>query len=253
MMNNYKEHHLDFSLVLDNAFNNFKQIFGVAGVAMLIFSIVYLVLFFGILAVFFGFSGFTETITHLSMLNSSPIHMIGNAIFSVALSGIFATISAGFYQMAYSAHFGKSYEVGTMFYFFKTKYFKELFLSGVLIALATSPISILVNYFGIPFVGIFFIYAVYFFTLLTIPLIIFSEMKALEAIVKSVRLVANNLLIILGLLIVTIILSMLGFIALCVGFFFTIPLIYSTVFSIYNCILPIKEQDVIDQIGISEE
>ncbi len=260
MINNYKEpqkngkeHELDFSSVLENAFNNFKQIFGIAGVAMLIFSIVYMVLLMGIAAAFFGFSGFTETITQLSLVNSSPLHMIVNIGFSVVISGIFANISAGFYKMAYSAQFGKSYEIGTMFDYFKTKYFKELFLSGALIALATSPFGILANYFNIPFISMFFIYAFYFFTVLTIPLIIFSDMKALDAIIKSFQLVANNFLMMLGLIIVSFILSMLGFIALCIGIFFTLPFIYSTVFSIYNCIYPIKEQDVIDQIGISEE
>lgn len=260
-MNNYKEPQkninysteLDFGIVLEKAFNNYKKIVGIAGVSILLLVIIYFVLLFGLMAIAFGFSGFSETMTNFKITDYSITIIIGYLLFMGVFSGLSANFTAGIYQMAYAANSNKQYEIGTLFYYFKTKYFKELFLSGVIIAGITGCLTLLFQFLNMELVGALITYVITFFTALTIPIIIFSNLNAIEAISLSFKLIANNFLIILGLIIVAFILSMLGVIGFCIGIFFTLPLLYSTIFCIYNEISPIRETDVIDEIGTTEE
>lgn len=260
-MNNYKEpqknnnysNELDFGIILEKAFNNYKKIVGIAGVSILLLVIIYFALVFGLIATAFGFVGFNEAVTNFKITDYSVTIILGYLLFMAVFSGISANFTAGFYQMAYAANSNKQYEIGTLFYYFKTKYFKELFLSGVIIAVITGCLTLLFQYLEMELIGAIVTYTITFFTMLTIPIIIFSNSKAIDAISLSLKLIANNFLIILGLVIVAFILSMLGLIGLCIGIFFTLPLMYSTIFCIYNEILPIRETNVIDEIGTTEE
>ncbi|HLP64645.1 hypothetical protein [Flavobacterium sp.] len=260
-MNNYKEpqknnnysNELDFGIILEKSFNNYKKIVGIAGVSILILVIIYFALVFGLIAAAFGFVGFNEAMTTFKITDYSITIIIGYLLFMAIFSGISANFTAGIYQMAYAANSNKQYEVGTLFYYFKTKYFKELFLSGVIIAVITGCLTLLFQYLNTELIGVIVTYTITFFTMLTIPIIIFSNLKAIDAITLSLKLIANNFLIILGLVIVAFILSMLGLVGLCIGIFFTLPLIYSTIFCIYNEILPIRETNIIDEIGTTEE
>lgn len=261
MMNNYKEpqrnssstNELDFGIVLEKAFNNYKRIAGIAGVSILLLMILYFILALVVVGAVFGFSGFGEALTNINLMNFSGVFVVGYTLFTALVAGIVANFNAGFYKMAYAAEADKPFEVGTLFDYFKTKYFKELFLSGVLLTLIATPITLLFEYINIQFIGIIVTYAMYFFTVLTVPLIIFSNLKAVNAIGESVKIVLKYPIVILGLLVIAIIGAVLGFIGLCIGVFFTMPFLYSTIFCIYNEILPIRENNSIDEIGQMQE
>ena len=260
-MNNYKEPQknnnfsteLDFGTVLEKAFNIYKKIVGIAGVSMIILGIIYCAIILGLIAIFVGFNAFNEAMTNFKITEYSITIILGYLLFMAVFSGVSANFTAGIYQMAYAANSNKQYEIGTLFHYFKTIYFKELFLSGVIIASVSGCFGLLFQFLNMEFVGMIITYTIAFLTTLTIPIIIFSNLKAIDAISLSFKLVTKNFLIILGLLIVAIILTALGFIGLCIGIFFTLPLMYSTIFCIYNEILPIRETNIIDEIGTTEE
>jgi hypothetical protein len=92
----------------------------------------------------------------------------------------------------------------------------------------------LLESFGIRFLGIIITYVIAIFTFLVIPLIIFGNLKAIEAIKGSCTIVAKQFFVILGLIIVSYIMALLGLIGFCIGIFFTLPFIYSMYYSIYK-------------------
>lgn len=264
-MNNYKQsrkvtdiaHELEFGSVLDKAFNNYKKIVGTAGIALLLMTIVYLALLFGIMGIAFGFSDFTGNMTNFNLTQHSSVFTIGYVVVVAVVSGIMANLYAGFYKMAHLAEVEKPYEIGTVFESFKTIHFKELFLSGAFISIVTTSITLSLQYLSMDpitsIIGVGINYVIIFLTVLTTPLILFSKLKAVEAIQMSLQLVLKNFFAVLGLLIIAVILSLLGFIGFCIGIFFTLPFLFSMVYCIYSEILPIEETNVIDLIGTKEE
>lgn len=256
-MNNYEKiekiaqegFELEFGTVLDNAIKNYKQIFGVAGISMLILMMALFTLLFGTIGVIYGFSGFSENMANFNPLMLGGAFVVLYLVSIIVFSGVMAVINAGFYKMCHLAHNNQSFSVGTMFDYFKSKHFKELFLSGVLVSALTGTVSLLFEYLDLKVLGMLLTYLISYLVFLTITLIIFSDLKAMEAISMSIKLSLKNPLVLIGLLIVGGILAMLGIIALCIGIFFTLPFIYSMVYSIYNEIVPVEEVNVLDEIG----
>lgn len=260
MMNNYEKlekiaqdgYELEFGTVFDNAITNYKQIFGVAGVAMLILSLALGAMLFGIIGVVFGFSAFSSTMTDFNPAMLSGTFIVIYFIAVVIFSGIMANINAGFYKMCFLSDTNQNFSVGTMFDYFKSKHFKELFISGVLISGLTTAVSLLFEYLNLQYIGILLTYIISYLTFLTVALIAFSDLKVMEAISISIKLSLKKPLLLIGLLLVAGILAMLGLIALCIGIFFTLPFIYSMVYCIYSEIVPVEEVNVLDEIGTNQ-
>ena len=261
MTNNYSKvekisnegYSIEFGTILEKAFNNYKLIAGTGGLAMLLFTVIFIVLFGSLFAVIYGFRDFTSTMTGLDPKFMTGPSLLFFTIFTVVISGIISPINAGLIRMAYLADQKQHFDVGTMFHYYKGTYFKELFLSGILIGFFSGGINSLFAYFGISFIGALWTYVVAFLTFLTIPLIIFSDLKAVEAITMSMKLILKQPILLLGLLIVAIIFAVLGIFGLCIGIFFTLPFLFSMYYSIYNTILPIDEVHELNEIGQNPE
>jgi uncharacterized membrane protein len=163
-----------------------------------------------------------------------------------------SAINAGFYKMAHLAETNADFGIGNLFDYYKTKHFKELFVSAILIALITTGLSLLFEYLGYKFIGGLLTYFISFLTFLVVPIIIFSDAKAIDAITLSAKLTLKQPFILLGLLIVSIVFAFLGLIGFCIGMFFTIPFMFSTIYTIYIQIMPIEEKSSIDEIGVAE-
>ena len=162
-------------------------------------------------------------------------------------------IGAGFINMAFLADQNKEFGLGTIFGYYKGSYFKELFTAAAIIAFFGTGLNYLFDYIGIKFIGIVITCCVSFITFLTVPLIIFSNLKALEAITMSAKLVIKKPFVLLGLLIVSFIFVCLGIIGLCIGIFFTAPFIYVMYYTIYEAIIPLNEETELDEIGLNQE
>ncbi len=243
---------LDFGGILEKAFSNYKKIALVAGIGMIISSIILLVIFAGIFGSIFGFADLTQTMTGFSTTltwSSELIIIIAGAMFA----GIFSPINAGFIQMARNANANENYGLDTLFSFFSASSFKDLFLSSVLLSLFGGLISFGLEYIGITFLGTVITVILSFLTILTIPLIIFNNLDALTAITTSIKLVFKNTFVLFGLLVISIIFCLLGVFGLCIGLFFTFPFWYSMNYIIYSEIVPLTDINVLDEIGSVQE
>jgi len=261
MSNNYSKvekicnegYSLEFGPVLEKAFNTFKLIAVVGGIGMILISILMLFIYAGIFGAVYGFSDVLTTLSSLTPEAMSGTSLLYLLLFSTIMAGIMSPINAGFINLAALADQNKEFGLGTIFGYYKTKYFKELFTAAVLIAFFGTGLNYLFDHFGFKILGMVSTICVSFFTFLTIPLIIFSDLKALDAISASAKLVLKQPLILLGLLIVSIIIVFLGIIALCIGIFFTIPFLYAMYYTIYSEIISPTAENQVDEIGQSQE
>jgi uncharacterized membrane protein len=87
---------------------------------------------------------------------------------------------------------------------------------------------------------------------LSIPLIVFGNLKAIESLKSSIAIVSKQPLVLLGLLIVAGIASMVGFIGCFIGVFFTIPFMYSMNYAIYSTIIGFDSKSELEEMEPSE-
>lgn len=245
---------LDFSNVFNHAFENYKKIALYAGLILLVFSII---------AIFFG-GGIFAAVYGVQYLNEDFIKGLQNeqtttyllAIYSLAIAfvaAIFSPFTAGFLKMALCADKDEEFNVSTIFSYYTSRYFPQLFVAMLLISLTSGLISVAFNMAGIMFIDTIIALAITVFTSLTIPLIIFGDLSAIDAIKSSIVLVSKQPLTIILLLFVGGVGSAIGLIGCCIGIAFTIPITYSIKYALYNAILNIEQEDTIDSIGSDSE
>lgn len=248
-----KGYELDFSNVFNETLENFKKIAIVGGMAFLIFSIILGIIFGGGFVFFAGANSMAENLANFNIQNFSIVSLLIYFVALVFIACIVAPFYSGILKMAYLADHNQEFNIGTAFDYYKGSYFKELITSSAIISLFSVGITILLEKMGIPIVGGFLTYAISFGMVFVNPLIIFGNLKAIEAINASLVLVLKQAPLLLGLLIVALIICCLGFIGLCIGVFFTMPFIFSMEYVIYKNIFDFKEVSEIDEIGSYQE
>jgi uncharacterized membrane protein len=154
--------------------------------------------------------------------------------------------------MADCAEKGEEFHISTIFEYYKSPYFSEIIIATFLITLITSGLSLTLDFAGIEFVGTLLALTLSFLTFLTVPLIVFGNLKAIDAIKSSIIIVLKQPLVLLGLLIVGGIASLVGFIGCGIGVLFTIPFLYSMSYVIYSAIIGIDSKSELEKIEPSE-
>jgi hypothetical protein len=230
---------LDFGIVFNHAFENYKKIAIYAGLIIFVFFVLLIIFMSVVLVAFFDSAMLLEK---MKPENLQPENLSLNFILimsgvSVLLSSLFSPITAGLIKMAYCAERDEEFHVSTMFEYYKISYFKELFSATLLISTFSTLLSSLIDYAQIPLVGFIISVTIILFTMLTIPFIIFGKLNAIEAIRSSVMIVAKQPLILLGLLVVAFISTLVGLIGCCIGIVFTLPFMYSLYYAIYSEII----------------
>jgi membrane-anchored glycerophosphoryl diester phosphodiesterase (GDPDase) len=185
----------------------------------------------------------------LKLENLSGLYVVLYLVIAVFFSAVFSPLSAGFIKIADDAEKGEKFQVSAFFKYYKSPYFKELFLSTILISFITSGFSIALELAGLQIIGLVISMAISFFTVLTMPLIIFGDLKAMDAIQSSLQIVTKQPLVLILLLFVGFIASLVGFIGCCIGIFFTLPFMYAMHYAIYCAIIGIDTSDELEQIG----
>ena len=246
-------YYIDFGTIIEKAFENYKKIALTGGLAFLLIVLAAFALFGSIAAVAFGAADMMGTLTEFNPMNFSVVGILIYFLIMVVFAGLTAPLGAGFFKMAHLAQSNKPFSVGTIFDYYKTSYFKELFIAASVLAIVNFAFATGFELLTYPIIGTFLTYIVAFFTMLAVPLIIYGEQKAFDAISMSIKLVAKQWLILVGLAIVSFIFMMLGIIGLCIGIFFTLPFWYSFLYTTYNTILPIEVESEIEEIGRVEE
>lgn len=245
---------LDFSDVFNHAFENYKKIALYAGLALFIFLVLMGIIVAGIAVSVMGMAVLNEKfIENLKLENLSGVYIILYLIVAVFFSALLSPFNAGLLKMAYSAEKDEEFHVSTFFEYFKAPYFKELFTATILISLVSSGLSILLELANIQILGLLTSMAVSFLTVLTLPLIIFGELKAIDAIQSSFTIVMKQPVTLILLVVVAYIGSFVGLIGCCIGMFFTVPFIYSTQYTIYCAIVGIDSKTELEEIGSDME
>lgn len=244
---------LDFGIIFEKTFENYKKIALLAGVTILLLVLLFLAFFGTIIGSLVGINSITESLIDFSIFNFGIEYVLLYVGIMVLLSALLSPIGAGFLKMAHLAENNQEFTIGTVFDYFKTAYFKELFFSTLLISVVNLGISTLLEYFGIPILGSIISYIIAFFTIFMVPLIIFCDLNAIEAIQSSIKLTLKQPLIIIGLAIIGFFVIMLGLIGFCIGIFFTLPFWYSLTYCIFNQAVPIDKTSEIEAIGTLEE
>lgn len=227
---------LNFETVFNLAFENYKKIALYGGLIIFVFFILFSIVAVGVLMAIFGAAVVLE---FLKPENLKPEDLSFNFLIilsavSVIVTSLLSPLTAGFIKMAYCADRDEEFHVSTMFEYYKAPYFKELFIATFFISILSSVLSSVINYAQIPFINAIVSVTVTLFTLFMIPLIIFGNLKAIEAIQTSFVIVSKQPLVLLGLFIIGVIATMVGFIGCCIGIVFTIPFMYSLYFALYS-------------------
>lgn len=230
-----------------------KKIALLSGLAFLLIIIALSGAFVAIVAATLGFAEFSGKMTQFNPLDFSVVGILIYILILVLFSGLVSPIGAGFLKIAYLAHANKEFSIGTVFDYYKTAHFKELFISASLLTIVNLGFTLVLEFLEVPILGTVISYVIAYFTLLTVPLIVFANQSAMDAISNSSKLVMKQPIIILGLVIVAFISVLLGLFGLCIGIFFTFPFWYSTIFTIYNSIIPTEETTEIEEIGSYQE
>jgi hypothetical protein len=246
-------YYLDFGTVIEKSFENYKKIALIGGLAFLLIMLAAFALFGSIAMVAFGAADIMGTMTEFNPMDFSVVGILIYFLVMIAFAGLTAPIGAGFFKMAHLAQTNKPFSVGVIFDYYKTVHFKELFVAASILAIINFAFVTGFQLLGYPLVGNILSYIVAFFTMLVVPLIIFADQTAMDAISNSIKLVLKQWLILLGLAIVSIIFVCLGLIGLCFGILFTFPFWYSFLYTTYNTILPIEVASEIEEIGRLEE
>lgn len=241
---------LDFGTVFNQAFEIYKKIALNAGLALLVISIL-----IGIVAVssFFIFLGISFSMTSLQGFKVENFSVLGLLVYILAItffSAVMSPLSAGLIQMAQDAAKQKEVSFGTVFHYYQTSSFKDIFVATLLIGVLSNLFTTGLQFAGYQWLGFVISMLIALLTFLTLPLIIFGNLSAIDAIQGSIILVSKQPLIIAGLLIVSAIFLMLGLIAFCIGIFFTMPIIYAMHYTIYASILTDSGEN---QEAISED
>lgn len=225
---------LDFSTVINQTFENYKKIALNSGLALILLTI--LACFcFGILAVgAFGLAISPETMEDFKIENLSPIWFVGYMFFVMVLCILASPINAGLIKMARSAQHGEAFSVLTIFDYYRGTYFKEIVMATVIITFFSTTLSMGLQWVGFPILGMVVSFSVSILTFLTLPLIVFGNLNAMEAIEGSIVAVSKQFLLVFALLIVGFIFVLFGLLGFCIGIFFTMPFLYSMYYIIYR-------------------
>lgn len=237
---------LDFADVFNKAFENYKKIAFYAGLILFVFMVVLVVVIATMGIAYLGvpalsqesMEGFAKNMENLT--GTAQLEFLG---LSILFNCLLSPLQAGLIKMAYCAERDEEFHVSTVFSYYTTKYFWQIFVATFLILATSQGIATALDYSGIILVGSIISLALSFFTILTIPLIIFSDLNAIDAIKCSFLIVGKQPLILLGLMVVAIIGSMVGFIGCCIGVLFTAPFVYSMYYAIYSEVVGFENKE----------
>lgn len=240
---------LDFSTIFSNALENYKKIALTAGVVLLLVGLFAIILFGAVIGISIMLSNFNiESLENIKpedfeMINLPLQYIFIYLIGVILFSGLFSPINAGLIKIASNAYNNQEVSIGTAFEYYKKPIFKDIFVATVLISFFSLTLNSLFEFIDLKFVGGLISIVISFFTFLTIPFIIFGKLNAIEAIQASFLVVSKQILVLIALMICGFLFAMMGVIACCIGIIFTMPILYSLYFCIYNEAVGIEEEN----------
>lgn len=242
---------LEFGKVIENSFANYKKIAVYAGCMFIVFVILLGILSSLGLVSSIGLENFKPFMDQFQakMVSKSLDTIMTIQLSSVLISVLTTPFIAGFYKMCHFADKDEEFKVVDMFSYYKAPYLLNITFFTLIIGLLTVALTFVTESIGMGFIASFSSSMVSILSLLAIPLIVFGNLNATEAIKYSFKLVSRKFFLFLGILIVSLIIAGLGIFGFCIGIFFTIPFFYSVHYVLYKTIVGIDETSEIDEIS----
>ena len=246
---------LDFGNVFNDAFEIYKKSFAPMALAIAIVFAVFLVLYLAFFPLLFGL-GFMEYFAlaaedpgYVAAISQSPRYLLVMALFGLLMSAVIAPLTAGLINMCRNVKHNIPISTGQLFHYYKSKYLGNLLVASLIISLVSSVFSVTFQSIGMPVLVYIPTLLITTFTIVMIPLIIYKENNATDAIKNSFNAVGTNFMVVLGLVIVGFVCACVGAIACGIGIIFTFPFYFAIQYSIFAHLLGDETYHEIDEIG----
>ena len=236
-------YNLDFGTVFNHAFETYKKIAINGGVAFLLYLLL-LIIAGGVLVIgIIGFETDFEDLQNFTIANFSAVGILVYSGIMILFAALTSPFNAGLLKMARNASKNEEFSIGTAFDYYSSSYLKDIFLAALILSSFTTLVAVGLELVDYKFLGVVVNLLFSFMTFLTVPLIVFGDLKPLDAIQGSITVVSKQFFILLGLLIVAGLFCMLGIFALCIGIVFTMPIISAITYSIYATAIDDEEPE----------
>ena len=243
---------LETGNLIDESINTFKKTFLMSGVMMIILGIISVIIYGAVFGILYGFSDITTTLSNIESNKFNTLTLLTTIMLSTITSGIFAPINAGFIHANHLARRNEDISMNVFFEFYKSKFFKDIFLAYLLIGFTIGILNVGLILLELNYLSYLIQFLIGLLTVFTTPLIIYGNQNFENALIKSIKLFFKQPLLIFVALLLAIIGVLIGIIALCIGIFFTLPYYYSMIYAIYNQAIGFEEKSIIEEIGQTE-
>jgi len=240
---------LDLGKIFDHSIALFKKTALLSGITYFIFMVIILAIYFAFFALQYDFSDFEKGMLEIQNNANSLSAQLYNAIFGTVINTIFAPLTAGFLYVNHLANQNKEFSIGTYFEFYSNKFFKDIILNQLIIAVIMNALATLFVIIDQTFMSLVLQIILFLYTFYTIPLIIFENQNFMQALSISPKLYLKQPFLIPVLVLIGGIGAIIGLLALCIGIFFTIPYFYSLMYAMYNYGIGFDDTDSIHEIG----
>lgn len=232
---------IDFGDVFNHAFENYKKIALYAGLVLFVLSVLFFFFTFVSIASILGITEITKDFSpdKFNPENFIQANLVALGIFSIFTSCLLSPFFAAFLKMADYGDRDEHFPFSSLFSYYKLPFLKEIIISTLLISTISFAQASLMTYIKFEILGSIITYFISFITLLTVPLIVFGNLQAIDAIKHSIQIVFKQPIVLFGLIVVAIIGVLVGLMACCIGIIFTIPFLYSMNYAIYSAIVGI--------------
>lgn len=239
----------DIGRIIDESFTTFKKSIWVSGVGIFLMLLLAIPITLFAIFTYMGISSMEDFVQKSKTLETDFTYLLMNAVIGIVLAAIMAPVTAGFYKINHLAKQNKEFGVNNLFDYYKSPYFQHLALSAILATLYSNIIGLLLIYLNLPLVGSIMQGFISLLFIFAIPLIIFENQNAIDAMANSSKIAVKYPLTIILSFLFAIIIAMLGIFALCIGILFTVGYFYTMNYTLYNEIIPIENKNPIDEIG----
>ncbi|MFT3796752.1 hypothetical protein [Flavobacterium sp.] len=226
----------DFGVIFNHTFETYKKVAAMAGLSLLIFSFLLCIVFLTVILTSVDWQnqmGNRRQFEQIDITQFSTVGLIGYMTVMILFTALTVPLIAGIIKMCYNAEKNEEISIANAFSYFSGNHFVNLFIAGFVLGTFNTLVSVGFEFLHLGWVGGLIGGIVGVLTILAVPLVIFGNLRPIEAITASITVVSRQFFVILLLLIVCYIIAFCGLLACCVGFFFTLPLVYVLQYSLY--------------------
>ncbi|ANO49095.1 hypothetical protein B0A78_06825 [Flavobacterium columnare NBRC 100251 = ATCC 23463] len=168
-------------------------------------------------------------------IQAKLLYLLGATIIVVLV----APFNAGILKIMKDAQEGKEVRINTFFHYINSPYYFSivlvtLLISGAGLFINTSIEGLIGDYKIKSFISFFISVSTSILTFTALPNVIFSNLRPIDGIVKSIKDCFSNFGKIFLLMIISLVLGYLGFFAFCIGIFFSFPFYFVIQYKVYD-------------------